>query len=176
MFRWRFYRIQESSADFTRFRVIMVQEDLMETQTHFDKHQDFVKYPTDRTSAFFDSPTNVQKFIKEITATGVKRELIDVQVGKKAIETLDIEGHHHGIYGRALRFWQKFLRTGEWLHLEDAAKEIREGHWMVNVVTRSEREKDEVVRLMRANGGHGIKYFNSMYVEHLSITTANESP
>ncbi|MGE0633032.1 MAG: hypothetical protein AB7O96_11525 [Pseudobdellovibrionaceae bacterium] len=128
----------------------------------------FIPYPTDRTSAFFDRAENADELVVDLKKHGFEEKDITILRGTAGLQALDPEGKEHGTVARVMRAIQHWLYTGDWELYEQAAAELREGHYLVTVLTKEETQKDLAAYLMRKHYGHDIKYFNSMYVEHIT--------
>lgn len=138
-------------------------------------HHDFkpterFPYPTDKTIGFFHDEKDVDLFLRDLTNTGLSIDDVDVLSGEEGLEMIDIDGKsRHSFMDRLTRLSQRFWVSGEWLFFKKADEELRQGHILAVVRTENDDVKNHVVRLMLAYNAHDIKYFNSMYVEHITF-------
>lgn len=139
----------------------------------FDRrHQ--MPYPTDHTVCFISHFSDVENLLKDLEATKVDMEHVDLLYGQEGLEMIDLKGDNHSLFEKMVRMAQRFWGSGEWVFFEIADEEIREGHYLVVVATKDETLKNKVVDLMRQHNAHDIKYFNRMFVEHFSRKNLND--
>jgi hypothetical protein len=139
----------------------------------FDRrHQ--MPYPTNHTVCFMNDFNDVENLLKDLEAENTDMEHVDLLYGQEGLDMIDLKGDRHTFYEKCVRMAQRFWGSGEWVFFEIADEEIRDGHYLVAVLTKDETLKEKVVELMRKNNAHDIKYFNSMFVEHFSRKNLNE--
>lgn len=138
------------------------------SQQHKFDHKQSMPYPTHHTVGFFNSAEDVEALLEDLEDHGVLDNAIDVFAGEEDRQSIDLHGDDHWILGKLIRLSQRFFDTGEWSLYKIADEELKLGHALVTVSTKTEDQKDHVANVMLRHHGHDIKYFNPLYVEHVS--------
>ena len=131
-------------------------------------HPDYLKYPKRHTLCFFDREDQAEAAVQAILRQGIHEDDVNVYEGDFGVDAVDADGRHHTLKELWARWAQKFLRTGEWYLVEEADRELRQGHLLVSVLTTTEEQKEDVAELMLLNGGRAIRYVDPLYNEELT--------
>jgi hypothetical protein len=94
---------------------------------------------------------------------GVDAAVVGVLHGADGLRILDPEPH--GIGARVRKFFESWGYQAEIIKLFDEG--LRKGESLV-VVPTDDAGRDEIARLMVANGGHAVYYFGVGHVESLT--------
>jgi hypothetical protein len=117
---------------------------------------------------FFDSFEDVESFVLDLYDLGISSDDVDLLHGQDGIDMIDLDGAKHSMVEKIKRLSQRFWDSGEWNFFQKADAELHDGHYLLMVNTKTDDKKDQVVDVFKKNHGHDLKYFSSMYVEHIT--------
>jgi hypothetical protein len=117
-----------------------------------------------RLLAVFDTAVDADATIAAIEPLGVEPDRIEVFTGNDGAAAFDGSGRSHGILGRLYRAIQFTLvdQAPDFTYYEGAA---RQGRVVLSVKPRGDAQMRQVVKVMRANGGHFINWFGTFATE-----------
>jgi hypothetical protein len=117
-----------------------------------------------RLLAVFDTPEAASEAVRDIEAPGVPPDAIEVLAGEEGAAAFDGSGARHGLFGRLYRAIQFTLvdQAPDFTYYEAAA---RRGRVVLSVKPKGDAQMREVVKVMRAHGGHFINYFGLFATE-----------
>lgn len=130
-------------------------------------HPEYLPYPNHYTAAFFKSKEEAEKAVEELEAFGYSEEDFNIFQGDPGVDAVDVDGLHHTMMENYMRKFIKFSDSAEWRFLNEADRELRNGHVLVCVLTLDEDQKDEIIGSFKASGAYDIRYFTPLYVEEI---------
>ncbi|MGZ3771255.1 MAG: hypothetical protein ACXVCP_17060 [Bdellovibrio sp.] len=130
-------------------------------------HPEYLPYPNRYTAAFFKNVEDAEKAVDELEAYGYDEEDFNVFQGTTGVEAVDVDGLHHTLLENFMRKFIKFSDSAEWRFLNEADRELRNGHVMICVLTLDDDQKDEIVDTFKTSGAYDIRYFTPLYVEEI---------
>lgn len=136
-------------------------------QATYAHHKRF-PYPNHHTVGFMKTFRSFQNLVADLRRNGIHMDHIDSLYGDEGIRMIELDGEPHSVMDRFIRTIQKFWGSGEWLFFRQADYELRRGRYLITVLTAKREVKERVANVMKKNGAIFIKYFNPMYVEHIS--------
>lgn len=132
------------------------------------KHHKRLPYPAYHTVGFIKSFRSFQSLVKDLCRNGIRMDHIDSLYGEEGLKMIEANRDTCIGFDRVIRAFQKFWGSGEWIFFRQADYELRRGRYLITVLTAKRESKERVAELMKKNGATFIKYFNPMYVEHIS--------
>jgi hypothetical protein len=117
-----------------------------------------------RLLAVFDTPVDADGAMAEIEALGIHPDRLEVFTGDDGAAAFDGSGRSHGLLGRLYRAVQFTMvdQAPDFTYYEAAA---RQGRVVLSVKPKGDAQMREVVRVMRAHGGHFINHFGLFATE-----------
>jgi len=123
------------------------------------------RYPINRIVAILDDDEQLRAVLDELPEAGVDPSSVNVLSGPEGAERLDRSGVRHGLRGRVLRLLQRTAYEGAALDAHEAA--LKEGRRVIYVPVGTDAQRDTVVRLLWAAGGHYLLHFHRWTVEEI---------
>lgn len=126
---------------------------------------DFLAYPTQRMTCYFESATDFRAAMKALAEAGFDVGDVYVLHGEKGIDVLDIDGQRHGVLARISRLVQSVMADSEIHEFELMKEHLEQGHTVIGVHAYNEQERARVQQIMHDHNGHHIVYFANFYIE-----------
>ncbi len=130
-------------------------------------HPEYLPYPNHYTAGFFQTREDAEKAIKLLEEKGYEDEDFNVFEGEQGVNAIDVDGDHHTILERYMRKFIKISDSAEWRFLDEADKEIKNGHILLCVPTPNSTKKEEVIGAFKEGGAYDIRYFTPLYIEEI---------
>lgn len=121
--------------------------------------------PKDMIAVAFDDHGNAVEVERQLVSAGWAAEAVRVLLGDEGVEALDASGTRHGIYGRAIRILQQL--GDELKFLASYSEQLKAGAVVLLIPVKDQAQKEQVHRIVAANGGQKIVYFGSITMEEL---------
>lgn len=126
----------------------------------------YVFVPSNRVTAVFGGRADVLHALQDLRALGFDDSHLEVFIGEKGAETLDLSADHHGINAKLVRNMEAvmILAAGDSHRRADDA--LRDGAAMVAVLMDGrEDRRDEVVEILRRHHGWLIRHWGRWTIE-----------
>ena len=121
--------------------------------------------PKGHIAAAFDLQAQAGATAAKLVDAGWSSDEITVLVGESGLESLDVSGEEHGILGRVIRVLQQM--GDEQKFLARYAEDLQAGAVVLMIPAEEDDKKDEVHRIVAANGGRDIVHFGALMIEEL---------
>jgi hypothetical protein len=125
----------------------------------------FYRYPKRRVVAVIDDGARLDAAVRDLAGAGVDSDGINVLSGPDGARLLDRSGSDHGLRARLLRLVQGGAYESDALRVHEQA--LKDGHHVIYVPVRDQRDRAKVVGILRAAGGRYLLYFGAWSVEQL---------
>jgi hypothetical protein len=125
----------------------------------------FYRYPKRRIVAVIDDDAQLEAAVRDLSGAAVDTSGINVLSGPDGARLLDRSGTDHGLRARLLRLVQGGAYESDALRAHEQA--LNEGHHVIYVPVRDQRDRAKVVGILRAAGAHYLLYFGAWSVEQL---------
>jgi hypothetical protein len=126
------------------------------------------QYTEGRTIGIVDTVDQLKAAIEALTSSGFLRSEIEVLYGEAAAERLDATTGRTGLADLAMRLVAALgLPTDETIMKEHYEQALREGHFLVLVLTPTEERKALAVRVLAQHGGHSVIFLGRFTIETL---------
>lgn len=119
------------------------------------------------TLAFFLSDEDARKTASALVNAGFHESDILVFEGDEGVDAIDIDATQSGLMERYFRKFVKFSDAAEWHFLMEADDELKRGHVLLCIVTLSEKEKDQVVPILKQYNAFDIRYCAGISIEEV---------
>jgi len=140
----------------------------METNNHTMSESDFT-YAADSITGFFNDMAQVHMLLETLLKNGFDESDITFLGPVDELNSMDMTGDHHGIYGRLVRSSQRFFKNNDFELISKANEEMEKGHYVLTIVALNDEEKNIVSRLMKQHGGSDVKCSNALAAENMNI-------
>jgi hypothetical protein len=125
----------------------------------------FYRYPLHRIVAVVDDAPNLGLALSDLGAAGYDVSKVNVLSGPQGARLLDPIGVRHGLRGRFLRWRQGYGYETDALGVHTDA--LVNGRHVIYVPVNGDRERQLVVDVLRARGGHHLLHFRRWTIEEL---------
>lgn len=117
---------------------------------------------------FFKEP-ELEIMKKELNDLGISNNQILIVPASQASDIVDPGGKHSSLFDKARTYMQRVIGGGPSEFMRDVQKNYDQFTYLVGVEVEDDEEKDRVGKILKNHGGHYIKFFHPMYVEHLTV-------
>ncbi len=125
----------------------------------------FYRYPLHRIVAILDDAPSLGFALADMGAAGIDVSKVNVLSGPRGAMLLDPAGVRHGLRGRLLRWRQGYGYETDALGTHTAA--LLDGQHVVYVPVNGDQERQRVVDILHARGGHDLLHFRRWTIEEL---------
>ena len=119
-------------------------------------------YTYSRLIGVFDSQSDVQGAVDDLTATGFAKSF-DVHCGVADARLIDFSGTEHGPLARLSHALH--LLTAEGAFMQEYERALQAGHCLIMVRTEGPERRQRALDILKAHGGHFINQFGFWAVE-----------
>ena len=128
-----------------------------------------VRYPINQVLAVFDTEERLAATVEALTSSAFLNSEIDVQQGSEAAARLDGSTGRRGLAGLAIRVAERLGIENDEMHSKEQYEQaLRDGRYVLRVVTPTEERRDLASRILHDHGAELVRFFG-----RFSITTFN---
>lgn len=134
------------------------------------QNSEYFSFQKNHTVGFFDSREDLDTALRILRFHGMSDDYFTIYHGKDGLRAIDKDGEakSHNMLERYARFIQKIFASGDWTLIEEADREMREGHYLLSVFTEDDEAKAEVIDVLKECKAHNIHYIGLIYIEEIS--------
>jgi hypothetical protein len=125
----------------------------------------FYRYPLHRVVAIIDDAPNLGLALADLGSAGIDVSKVNVLSGPVGARLLDPAGVRHGLRGRFLRWRQQHAYEADALLAHTDA--LLTGRHVIYVPVKNDQERQRVIDVLRARGGHHLLHFRRWTIEEL---------
>ncbi len=125
----------------------------------------FYRYPLHRIVAIIDDAPSLGSALADMGAAGIDVSKVNVLSGPRGAMLLDPTGVRHGLRGRLLRWRQGYGYETDALGVHTDA--LVNGRHVIYVPVNGDQERQRVVDVLRAGGGHHLLHFRRWTIEEI---------
>jgi hypothetical protein len=123
----------------------------------------FYRYPLNRVVAVIDDAPDLGLALADLGSAGYDVSKVNVLSGRRGAMLLDPTGVRHGLRGQLLRWRQGYGYETDSLGIHAAA--LLDGRHVVYVPVKGDQERQRVLDVLRARGGHHLLHFRRWTIE-----------
>jgi hypothetical protein len=125
-----------------------------------------IRYPTNHVVAVVDGPAELRSAYAALADAGFLESEIGVSSGQAAAEALEESSGRTGLAGLVVRIAERFgVSNGEMAMKDRYEQALREGRYVVSVLTPTDERKDLAARILRDHGAHWINFLGRFSIE-----------
>ncbi|MFS4459317.1 hypothetical protein [Bdellovibrio sp. HCB2-146] len=132
------------------------------------QNSEYFSFQKNHTVGFFDSREDLDKALEALRSHGLSDDFFTIYHGAEGLHAIDPEGEEHSMLEKYARFIQKIFGSGDWTLLEEADREMRDGHYLLSVFTEDDEAKAEIIDILKEHHAHNIHYIGLIYIEEIS--------
>jgi hypothetical protein len=136
----------------------------MNQRPHINEDR-YYRYPKGRIAAVLNEDRNLEEALEHLPEANVNLENVNVLSGFEGMQLLDRKGARRGLRSRLLRIAQ--LTAYEGIALDNHEQALRNGHYIIYVPVKGEKQTQSVTDILRRSGGHYLLQFHRWTVEEL---------
>ena len=125
----------------------------------------FYRYPLNRVVAIIDDAPDLGLALADLGSAGYDVSKVNVLSGLRGAMLLDPSGVRHGLRGRFLRWRQQHAYEADALQVH--TKALVNGRHVMYVPVNGDQERQRVLDVLRARGGHHLLQFRRWTIEEI---------
>ena len=125
----------------------------------------FYRYPLHRIVAVVDDAPNLGLALADLGTAGYDVSKVNVLSGPQGAMLLDPTGVRHGLRGQFLRWRQGYGYETDALGVHTDA--LANGRHVMYVPVKGDQERQRVLEVLRARGGHHLLHFRRWTIEEV---------
>ena len=138
------------------------------TQQSTGRPADSVHYPTDHVVAIVDTADKAGAAWTVLTHSGFLESEVTVSYGQAAADAIDASTGRTGLANMAMRIAERFgVQNDEMAMKERYEQALRDGRFVVAVLTPTEDRKELASQILRDHGGTFVNFLGRFAIEPL---------